>query len=359
MLWRNPWDETPGLDRIREIRRDIELARRVAVDANIVFPKISKDIQKFVKSLDRITVHLAAYPDDWRRIRSLMVVDIPAILQAMEGATNLPEGEARTDLVKRLPAALEKASLEAASMERTRADALAIGLDVLPGAEAIPAEEAPAAGISGRLTGFGRGAMSAVTGTLETSRDVSSRVVGSAVSTAGAVTALSGEHLGGFLGSASRTITNPVTNRVKAMADALAEGSAAALILGGIASLVFPPIAPFVVGEAVLRMPEAYAANLADMNQAEARAELIRNGEKADRIAGIMAALHGGPVRFDTPCLSMTMDPRTGKASGIVLSGAHTGEMVENIEHKEVVLMRDKSPDEETRRALTAWLERA
>ena len=149
-----------------------------------------------------------------------------------------------------------------------------------------------------------------------------------------------------------------MTMRIAALSDALTQGSMSALIFGSLATIIFPPLAPFLVGEAILSMPNAYAERLAGLNDAEAREELERAGERKDQINQIMAALKAGPVRFDTPCLSITMDPRSGKASGIVLQGRYTGHVLEEIAPREIALMRDKAPDDETRRALNAWIER-
>ena len=301
-----------------------------------------------------IQAHLAACPDDWRRLRAVLVVDIPAILEALEGAATLPDGTAKEALLAQVPAALGRTRQAAEDLVNLRSQDLALGLQVLPGADLPPPEPEPQGGLMGRVKGFSRGAGRLLEGTVDASRDTASR----AASTAGAIAALSGEHISSLLGDAGRSITRPISMRMQAMAGAVGDTSLAALLLGGMASIIFPPIAPFVAGEAILRMPETYAAHLAHVSEAEARAELERSGEKSERIASILAVIRGGPVRFDTPCLSITLDPTRGTASGIILKGRYTGELIETLDRRTLETLRDKAPDEETGRALTSWLSR-
>jgi len=353
-MFTNPWSEPAGQDRGNLVRRDLEVARRAAEKAAATQPGMAKDIIKFCTALGGIQKHLAAAPESWRMIRAFVVVDVPAVLQALEGLPDIADGPSRNDLERSLAQAMARAEHYLRSLNEARAHELGVGLDVLP-ALAAP-EDAPAS--SGLMSGITRRAQAvtksagALTGG---AFDLTSEVTSRASAAASGITRLSGA----YLGDASRAVARPVTIRMSALSDALAQGSMSALVFGGLASLIFPPLAPFLVGEAILSMPDAYAARLAGLNAAEAREELERAGERKDQINQILAALKAGPVRFDTPCLSITMDPRTGKASGIVLQGRYTGHVLEEIEAREIVRMRDKAPDEETRRALNAWIERA
>lgn len=356
-MWsKNPWNEAESGIRINQVRRDIELSRRICERASEELKLIRSDLQRFEKSLCDIQSHLTSFPDDWRRIRAVIVVDIPAVSEALEGALSLPDGDARSELLSYIPRAVQSSRTAADSLATARAEELAIGLQVLPSSMAVGDSSHGDRSLLGRARGLGFGAGSRIVGA---SVDVSRNAAESLAEKAGAVAALSTEHIGSLAGSVGRTVTRPVALRMQAMSDAVGEVSMAAFIVGGIVSVVFPPIAPLVVGEAFLRLPDAYAANLSGLSEEEARAELIRSGEKADRIASIMAVIKGGPIRFDTPCVSITVNPKCGTASGIILAGKYTGEAMENLDADVVKLLHDKAPDEETKRALNSWILRS
>lgn len=353
-MFTNPWSEPAGQDRGNLVRRDLEVARRTAEKAATSQSGMGKEIAKFTGALGGIQKHLAAAPESWRLIRAFVVVDVPAVLQALEGLPDLEHGPARNDLEQSLTQALTRADHYLRTLNEARARELGVGLDVLPalaGPVDAPASTGLMSGITRRAQAVTKSAGALTGGALDLTSEVTSR----ASLAASGITRLSGA----YLGDASRAVARPVTMRMSALSDALAQGSISALVFGGLASLIFPPLAPFLVGEAILSMPDAYASRLAGLNDAEARQELERAGERKDQITQIMATLKAGPVRFDTPCLSITMDPRSGKASGIVLQGRYTGHVLEEIEAREIIRMRDKAPDEETRRALKAWIGRA
>ncbi len=352
-MFTNPWVEPAGQDRSNLVRRDLEMARRGAEQSTISAPGLQKQITKFSAALAGIQKHLTAAPDDWRLIRAFIIVDVPAIMQALEGLQTLEEGPGRDDLVQNLMQAMTRADIHLRSLNEARARALGIGLDVLPALDA-PADTPAASGFMSGLTRRAQAVTKSAGALTDGARDFTSEVTARAGVAASGLTRLSGA----YLGDATRAVSRPVTMRIAALSDALTQGSMSALIFGSLATIIFPPLAPFLVGEAILSMPNAYAERLAGLNDAEAREELERTGERKDQINQIMAALKAGPVRFDTPCLSITMDPRSGKASGIVLQGRYTGHVLEEIAPREIALMRDKAPDDETRRALNAWIER-
>ncbi len=357
-MFTNPWTEPAGQERSNLVRRDIEMARRVVECAAPAVPGLAKQIAKFGSALKGILKHLTAAPDDWRLVRAFIVVDMPAILQALEGLQSLEDGPGREELKSSLAQAMSRAEFHLQNLNEARARALGVGLDVLP--PLVVPQEVPQSG--SLLSGFtrhakavGKNASALVDGALDASSEITTR----AGAAASGISRLSGAYLGNALGDASRMVTRPVTMRISALSEALTEGSVSALIFGGLASLIFPPLAPFLVGEAILGMPATYAAKLNGLSDKEAREELKRSGERSEQISLIMATIKAGPVRFDTPCLSITMDPRSGKASGIVLQGRYTGQVLEEIGMSDIALMRDKAPDEETRRVLNAWLQRS
>jgi hypothetical protein len=352
-MFANPWAEPAGQDRSNLVRRDLEVARRAAEQAALTLPGLSKEITKFIAALGAIQKHLATAPESWRLIRAFVVVDVPAVLQALEGLPDIEEGPSRNELKQSLAQAMTRADHYLRTLNEARARELGVGLDVLP-ALGAPADQQPTTGLMSGLTRRAQAVTKSAGALTGGALNLTSEVTSRASAAASGITRLSGA----YLGDASRAVARPVTIRISALSDALAQGSMSALVFGGLASLIFPPLAPFLVGEAILSMPDTYAARLAGLNEAEAREELERAGERKDQITQIMAALKAGPVRFDTPCLSITMDPRTGKASGIVLQGRYTGHVLEEIEAREIIRMRDKAPDEETRRALNAWIER-
>jgi hypothetical protein len=356
----DPWIDTEPKDRVKAIRRDLELSRRTIKDLLASERDLRGPAQSYCKAIDDIMAHLLERPDDWRRIRAFIVVDIPAILQAAEGLSSLPAGEARGTLVASLKQALAAAAPKAATLAEARAADLTAGLDVLPSASGQDADENGdgGTGFLGGLTRKARQINRSATALTRDTVESSARLTSRAVAAAGGLTELSGTYVGSFIGDVGRGVTRPVTLRVAALRDAVTEGGLTVLVVGGITSLIFPPLAPFVVGEAMLSMPDSYASRLSQLSEAEARSELARRGEHRDRINEIMATLRGGPMRFDTPCLSITMDPGSGAASGIILRGCHTGEALESLDMAEVKRMRDTAPDEETGRALNAWISR-
>jgi hypothetical protein len=359
----NPWDEAADTDRINEIRRDLELARRASTASVKLYPSIKSDLKKFSAALEAIQHHLSSNPDDHRRHRAIYIVDIPTIIETLEGAAGLPEGQARADLLALIPAAIARTCACSEALTQLRAEDLSLSLRVLPGqAPEVPEEvEDVSTGLMGRMKGLSQSAKRLVGDTVDTSIDAAGRVAstaGDVASAAGTVASLSGSHLASLAGSAGKTLTRPVSRRMQAMAGAVSETSLTALVLGGLTTLIFPPLAPFVAGEAILRMPEAYAAHLAGLSDEDARAELQRSGEREEKISSILATIRRGPIRFDTECLSITLDPKCGTASGIILRGQYTGQMIESLDVKTVELMRDKAPDQETRLAIEAWLSR-
>lgn len=350
----NLWSEPPNLDRVQIIRRDIELARRVASDAADCCKPIHSKIERFRSDLSEIQTHLSDRPDDWRLIRSLLVVDMPTIVEALEGAATLPEGEPKQDLLRHIPAVMARATDASQKLSQIKAENLSLGLQVISGRVDEPASGDGDGGVFGRVKRLTIGAGRAISETAERS----TQTAGMAMSAVGSAASLTGEHLVSVAGAAGRRITRPVSMRMQAMANATGDVSFTALVLGGLTSAVFPVLTPFVVGEAFLRWPENYTSYLAQLSDEEARIELERSGESSERISEIIATLRGGVIRFDTDCLSITIEPGTGSASGIILRGQLMGHFIEDLSHDQIQRLCETAPDLDTKRALEAWLAR-
>jgi hypothetical protein len=368
MLPNDPWKEPKGVDRALEIRRDLTLARRDGDALAGFFPSIKHELSAFSQSLGRLIEILDRRPDAWRGIRSIIVIDIPTAISVLSEAVELPVGAFRDQVVSELAQALSRITAGVSRIEESVAADLSLTLSVRNDAQ-ISADPSPqpeteqSGGMFGRLNRLknsaGQLAGSAASDAGQIAGDayeVTSGAAGTVAARAGAVASLAGEELTSTLSSAARSVTRPVTNRIQAAAAAASDASMVALILGGVASVVIPPLAPLVVGEAVLGMGEGYARHLAVMDEADAREALRRSGEREDRISEILAAVKGGPVRFETDYISITVDPISGEKSGIVLQGQHMGKELSSIDASDLRKLAHWAPDQATARALSAWM---
>lgn len=357
----NPWLDTSSVQRGKEVLKEIEIAMRTARKAAADFRDIRTEAERFETDLLRLQKHLRAKPDDWRQVRALIVVDIPAILSAIEGLATISESDARRSLVGATKSAMSAVGPAVLRLEEAHARALQAGLEAAVLGSLSAPRGAPDEDATGFLGGLGRRVLKVTGGATELLSSAQQSVTGfgADISVRATAVVVGAFELGGeYIGEAGRTITRPVTLRAQALLDAATGVGVSALVFGGVASLVFPPIAPFVVGEQLLEMPGDYQRRLASLSDREAQEELRRNGEREERIAGILEAIRGGMLRFDTDHLSITMDPARGTETGIILSGRHTGEMLESIPADEIDLMLAHAPDEGTRRALEAWKKR-
>ena len=125
-----------------------------------------------------------------------------------------------------------------------------VGLEFLTEVGA-PADQHPTTGLMSGLTRRAQAVTKSAGALTGGALDLTSEVTSRASAAASGITRLSGA----YLGDASRAVARPVTIRISALSDALAQGSMSALVFGGLASLIFPPLAPFLVGEAILSLP--------------------------------------------------------------------------------------------------------
>jgi hypothetical protein len=154
------------------------------------------------------------------------------------------------------------------------------------------------------------------------------------------------------------SIVRPISSRVSALYKGVLVAGSGAMVWGAVGALLFPPIAPFIVGEKLLSLPEEYTRQLARLSEEDARLDLERKGRTRLEIDRIMSGLKGKSLRIETPCLSLSIDTLNGKASGLILCGRHMGDALEDLDRETIVSLRDHAPDTETRQALEAWLAR-
>ena len=355
----NPWLEPARAERIHEIRRDITVAARSLESIAKTHKKIGKEAEAFIEALHRVQEHLRHKPDDWRQMRPLFAVDLPAILGVAQSLDTVPEGPTRKRVIKSLNDALRAKRPDVSKLEARRAEELALSLDVLTEGPEVPVEEAAKEGrLMGWASGFGRKVKSlgsdAIDVVTETAEDVASGAMRTASAATGYVS-YTGEVVGSALSDAGRAVTSPVLLRAQALTGAIAEIGVGAIAYGGFASVLFPPAAPFAIGIAALELPEAYSKRFATLSDEEAQEALRDEGAREDRLAQISAALRSGPVRIDTPRLSITLDPASGKTSGVILEGMFTGDLLERRTPEELEALLKFAPDDDTRRALKAW----
>lgn len=367
MFQNDPWKEPQNVDRAHEIRCELELARRAGQGHRANFPKLLRELDLFLASLMQFQDILTRRPDAWRSARSLIVVDIPTVIEVLNEAATLPDGDAKAGVTSNLAQSLGKIAAGFDRVSDQVAVDLALTLSVnnqaLPAPDVNEPASEPASGMFGRLKGLSRSAVDLADGAVKGAGQMvgdaytaTSAAAGTAAARAGAVSSLATEELTSTLLAAGRSVTRPVTKRIGALSAASAEASVYAIIFGGLASVILPPLAPLVVGEAVLGMGEGYARNLAQMDEADARDALRRSGQREERISDIIAAIKGGPIRFETDYVSITVDPITDEKSGIVLQGLHMGKDLTSLEASDVRRLAHWAPDEATARALSAWM---
>lgn len=350
---KNPWSEDSSAVPAKKVRAQIELSRRTLQLKSTAGMPLKAEISEFVDDLDAINKALASHPDAWRSHRSFLVVELPAVVEAVCTLAECADhAQGREELEALLSRTLTRSAAVRRDCQSRDVNESILALSVLDRPETVT-------DVSDTVTSrfFG-----GVTGAIKTTGGAITSRTGKAMNEVrhrgGSLYDLAGAHAGQAYRGAKTTLFRPITVRITALTDSLLSTGGSALVWGAIGTLIFPPLAPFLVGETLLSLPEAYTRQLAALSDKDARELLEQKGRDKIEVDQIMAALKGGAMRFETPCLSVKVDTREGTASGIILRGAFIGESLENMETAKIRLLRDKSPDDETRQALSTWLAR-
>lgn len=346
----DPWSSTYEASYAKNIKADVVIIRRhldAYVDRGLGSPRTAR---AFCQELELILDGLSRNPETWRTHRSFFIVDLPAILAAFQVlAENPEETSGRDTLQSLLDRALTKASRVREAISSGSLDDSILSLSVLD----LPQEEpkgrlsAISKRVPGKMKSF-PGALMSQTGKATTG--LRKRGVG--------LYELAGHHIEETMYDVKGALIRPVSNRLSALTETMRTATGRAFISSLIGTLLFPPLAPFLIGDALLAMPHDYTRHLARMSEEDARADLERKGRSRQEAERIMAAVKGQALRFETSCLSMSIDMIEGKATGVILCGKYLGESLEDLDRDTIVSLRDAAPDEETGQALTTWLSR-
>lgn len=347
LLTSNPWTESAPEHHARRLLVALESARRSILENTRDIPDLRQPASAFCSDLEKLVGVMSQHPDAWRSIRTFLVVDLPAIQAAIHSLSIAASGsEGKEELLSLILRSFGKSSEALASVSHLSLQSDILSLQVITG-EPEDRSGGSSNAISSRLSRMTQAAREGLSRSIDRSGDV-----------AGGVATLVTAYAGQALSDTTQMISRPLTRRVAALTDSLVNTGGSALAWGAIGAVIFPPLAPFLVGEALLSLPEEYTRRLEKISEEDARRDLERRGRSAREIDMILAGIRGGSIRFETPCLSLSIDARTGKASGLVLKGKYMGCALEELDADTISMLHRKSPDTETKAALAAWMSR-
>jgi hypothetical protein len=343
----NPWSENSPANQSKKILVDLELARRILLARSEQRGVMPRGLAGFCDTLEEIRTGLHAAPNAWRKHRAFFIVDLPAIIAATEAlGESVEETSERNDVLDLLERAFRKGDAVKSGIRSRLIEDSALALSVLD----LPRQQ-PKSGVLSGVTRKLTSASSAVTAR-------TGRLANQITMTGEGLYELAGLHLSESLQEMHSSIVRPISSRVSALYKGVLVAGSGAMVWGAVGALLFPPIAPFIVGEKLLSLPEEYTRQLARLSEEDARLDLERKGRTRLEIDRIMSGLKGKSLRIETPCLSLSIDTLNGKASGLILCGRHMGDALEDLDRETIVSLRDHAPDTETRQALEAWLAR-
>lgn len=318
-------------------------------------PALRSAIAAACKDLQVIEDAYLQDPESYRRSRSLTAVHLPVLIDGLEQFSKLDQDRIEKDRLALIEAEL-KTCLHATSEARSRIDQRAVEtlqIEIQTLSDMIgPGSSTPVQSDNVLAKGYAQAgrhltATSARLGKIGTS--VRKRATGGWDAARLSVS--------GVLDDALDIATTPIRTRATAVINAMAGASVSALVTGALVSLVFPPLAPLATGLTLLDAFSIYDDEVTRGDQKTAKAREARKAARQEAMQAALGRLHGksSVIRMESPLLHITLDLENDKARGLVLAGRYAGQSLNDIDHKDLLRMRDTAPDDETRAILETW----
>lgn len=384
-----PWEEdatTQG-----QVALGVLVKARLRADA--LAPRLHRSMRQDVQ---RLGAALAALEDTYRadetafrRTRALTAVHLPTLMDALEQLAEMEDAQtgsedARATLRQTLTACFA-AVHDAKDRHDARAvDRLALDADTLR--DRVAPDSAPGTPLPDSDTDVrdeGRGWMDTARGAIgghltrigqsrlvqTTTRQIqeSTAQVAAATQTGAAdvldtargAVAYTRTRVGGVARETVADLTQPLAIRITATRAALEDAVVSATGVGLVVSLIFPPVAPFLAGLALLDAGATYSATLDAERAAADRLRAEGRAQDAAALEAAQAQMKGHrTVRLETAHVHVTIDRTTGAADGVILSGRHVGVRLAELDAETLRVLERTAPDTETAQILETWRRR-
>lgn len=367
----NPWSEDPQ-SRCKAAQAVVVRSRIQTTALIQKLPSLARDLTEFCADLEAIEAALTLEPDDFRKIRPLTAVHLPAIVASLETFSTLSESDYSPERLSVIENDI-KACLRAACQARRILESKAVtsleievetlrdAVDLRTVSQAdLTKEEKTSSGIGNHITKSAirgaRGLVNPISTQISAGQKAITDIGSNIMTRIDAGAELTKDYMTNIVEDGFDRVSTPLTRRIDAIGSALKTASASGVTSGLALAIIFPPAVPVALGICFLDGIESYERALDSSERDISQRRIDRQNRRRAKQSAQISRLKGKSpiVRMETKYIHVTINTETEDCQAIILAGRYAGEDLMDISAEDLARLAATAPDTETREILRA-----